>query len=215
MARKSEEWWAAHESPATVRCIARTRDDRRCLREAEAGSIVCRTHGSAAPQVRRRAAERIIYTADEAAQNLVKWMNDGNLPWGERVKIARDLMDRAGLAAAQVHKIVPVETDDPVESLFKSLLGDPDGLMPTRPDAHPALESGEAVQGQVLDPAQEAVDRLEESWQPDADVRPLRPGDVGTVGPYDYRGKEEPKPENGNPKPAPPVPGWRPPDDAA
>jgi hypothetical protein len=38
--------------------------------EAEDGAVVCDQHGGAAPQVRRRAAERLIMTADQAAQML-------------------------------------------------------------------------------------------------------------------------------------------------
>ena len=40
------------------------------------GAVVCDQHGGAAPQVRRRAAERLIMTADQAAQMLVKMMED-------------------------------------------------------------------------------------------------------------------------------------------
>jgi hypothetical protein len=207
MARKTEQWWATHGSPAIARCIGTTRKGTRCLREAEPGSVVCSLHGGGAPQVRRRAAERVIHTADEAAQNLVKWMNDGSVPFGVRVKIAQDLMDRAGLIAAQVHKVVPVEAADPVETLFRSLLDDPDGLV-TQPAAPPALEAGEVVEGQVLDPAQDAVDRYEESWQPDADLHFL----TDRRGPCAVSGEGV---ESGDPRPAPPVPGWRPPDDVA
>ena len=49
----------------------------RCKREAEDGAVVCDQHGGASPQVRRRAAERLTMTADQAAENLVR-MNKGN-----------------------------------------------------------------------------------------------------------------------------------------
>lgn len=145
-------------------------------------------------------------TAEQMLDTLLNFVNDSAVPYGVRAKIAQDMLDRAGLAAAQVHKVVPA-AEDPVESLLKSLLDDPDGLV-----APPALGGGQVVQGAVVDHAQEAIDRLEESWTPDAEVHPLRPHDRGTVGPHDYRDKDV---LNGAPRPAPPVPGWRPPDDIA
>ena len=74
---------------------------------------MCDIHGGAALQVRRRAAERLIMAADQAAQMLVRMMEDWEVPFGVRAKIAQDLLDRAGLIATQVHKIVPT-TEDPI-----------------------------------------------------------------------------------------------------
>ena len=63
--------------PETViRCNATRPNGSRCKREAGDGAVVCDQHGGAAPQVRRRAAERLIMTADQAAQMLVKMMED-------------------------------------------------------------------------------------------------------------------------------------------
>jgi hypothetical protein len=63
-------------------------------------------------------------TADEAAQKLVEWMNDDEVPFGVRAKIAQDLMDRAGLVAIQVHQIVPSTTANPVMLMYQRLLSD-------------------------------------------------------------------------------------------
>ena len=87
---------------AIVRCNATRPNGSRCKREAEDGAVVCDQHG-AAPQVRRRAAERLIMNADQAAQSLVRMMEDTEVPFGVRAKIAQDLLDRAGLIATQVH----------------------------------------------------------------------------------------------------------------
>ena len=70
------------------------------------------------PQVRRRAAERLIMTADQAAQMLVRMMEDTEVPFGVRAKIAQDLLDRAGLIATQVHQIIPM-TEDPIMRFFE------------------------------------------------------------------------------------------------
>jgi hypothetical protein len=57
----SEARWV--QLPATViRCNATRPNGSRCKREAEDGAVVCDQHGGVAPQVRRRAAERLIMT---------------------------------------------------------------------------------------------------------------------------------------------------------
>ena len=102
--------------------------------------MVCDQHGGAAPQVRRRAAERLIMTADQAAQMLVRMMEDTEVPFGVRAKIAQDLLDRAGLIATQVHKIVPT-TEDPIMRFFEDAFSDPNNWEENPPQTEPAIES--------------------------------------------------------------------------
>jgi len=136
----SEERWAL--LPETiVRCNGTRPNGARCRREAEPGAIVCDQHGGAAPQVRRRAAERLIMNADRAAENLVRMMEDTEVPFGVRAKIAQDLLDRAGLIATQVHKIVPT-TEDPLMRFFEDAFSDPNNWESNpQPDPTPAIES--------------------------------------------------------------------------
>src|SRR5829696_4821079 len=89
----SEERWALLP-PTVIRCNATRPNGSRCRREAEDGGVVCDQHGGAAPRVRRRLAERLIMTADQAAQMLVRMMEDREVPFGVRAKIAQDLLDR-------------------------------------------------------------------------------------------------------------------------
>ncbi len=63
-------------------------------------------------------------TADRAAENLVRMMEDREVPFGVRAKIAQDLLDRAGLIATQVHQIIPM-TEDPIIQFFKGVFDDP------------------------------------------------------------------------------------------
>jgi hypothetical protein len=127
----SESRWA-QLPPTVIRCNATRPNGSRCRREAEDGAVVCDQHGAAAPQVRRRAAERLIMTADQAAQMLVRMMEDREVPFGVRAKIAQDLLDRAGLVAMQIHQIVPT-TEDPVMRFFEGALQRPEqlGAQPT------------------------------------------------------------------------------------
>jgi hypothetical protein len=132
----SEARWALLP-PTVIRCNATRPNGSRCKREAEDGAVVCDQHGGAAPQVRRRAAERLIMTADRAAENLVRMMEDTEVPFGVRAKIAQDLLDRAGLIATQVHQIVPM-SEDPVMRFFEDAFSDPSNWEENPPQ--PAIE---------------------------------------------------------------------------
>ena len=152
----SEERWAL--LPETiVRCNGTRPNGGRCKREAEDGAVVCDQHGGAAPQVRRRAAERLIMTADQAAQMLVKMMEDTEVPFGVRAKIAQDLLDRAGLVAAQVHQIIPT-TEDPIMRFFQDAFSDPNNWMENPPQPaieerviDPQVEPEEIVEAEIVD----------------------------------------------------------------
>ena len=144
----SEKWWAT-APPYVVRCQGHYKSTgEQCRHVAIDGSVVCDQHGGAAPQVLRRAAERIQFTADDAARRLVEWMNDPSVDMRERVKIAQDMLDRGGLAASHLLKIMPV-TDDPVEKLFQALLSDPDGLVERAPET-PVLAASRAAELEEL-----------------------------------------------------------------
>jgi hypothetical protein len=80
-------------------------------------------------------------TADKAVQMLVGMMENTEVPFGVRAKIAQDLLDRAGLVAAQVHKIIPT-TEDPVMRFFEGAFSDLSNWVSNpQPDPTPALES--------------------------------------------------------------------------
>jgi hypothetical protein len=80
-------------------------------------------------------------TADRAAENLVRMMEDTEVPFGVRAKIAQDLLDRAGVIATQVHQIIPT-TEDPVMRFFEGILSDPSNWESnTQVDPTPAIES--------------------------------------------------------------------------
>ena len=142
-----------------VRCNGTLQSGKRCRREAIKGSVVCEVHGGLAPQVRRRAAERLLVTADEAIQVIKSFISDPTVPAGVRLKAAQDITDRAGLAGVQMHQIIPVK-EDPLERFFNNRGPDawitrgPDGREYTQdqllarafPESANAIESGQSNQ---------------------------------------------------------------------
>jgi hypothetical protein len=153
----SEERWAL--LPETiVRCNGTRPNGGRCKREAADGGVVCDQHGGAAPQVRRRAAERLIMTADRAAENLVRMMEDTEVPFGVRAKIAQDLLDRAGVIATHVHQIIPM-TEDPIMRFFEGIFSDPNNWEENPPQPvieerviDPDVEPEEITEAEIVEP---------------------------------------------------------------
>jgi hypothetical protein len=132
----SEERWAL--LPETIiRCNGTRPNGSRCKREAEDGAVVCDQHGGAAPQVRRRAAERLIMSADHVSQKLLEWLDDPEVPYRVRAEIAQDVLDRTGLIAAQVHQIIAT-TEDPIMRFFEDAFSDPKNWEENPPQ--PAIE---------------------------------------------------------------------------
>lgn len=84
-----------------VRCSARTSAGKPCKRTPMRGASVCASHGGSAPQVRRKAQERILAAADPASAKLVQLMSDKRVPYNVQLAAAKDLLDRAGLSNPQ------------------------------------------------------------------------------------------------------------------
>lgn len=106
-------------------------------------------------------------SVDEAARFLIDWMNDPSVDMRERVKIAHDLLDRGGLGATSKH-LVGVVSDDPVETLFRDLLADPNGTYDPATVPRSELPAYDAAQA-ALDAREEAPGSPAASF-PDDDV---------------------------------------------
>lgn len=68
-----------------------------CGRTAEPGATVCRYHGGAAPQVKRKATLRLLELVDPAIATLARTMTDANAPHAARLRAAENVLDRAGV----------------------------------------------------------------------------------------------------------------------
>lgn len=87
-------------------CRATNRQGQRCRRPPVPGATVCRLHGGAAPQVRRKAALRLAELVDPAIATLARIMVDPNANDANRLRAVENVMDRAGVPRK-------VETNDP------------------------------------------------------------------------------------------------------
>jgi hypothetical protein len=78
--------------PWKVRCKATNRWGEPCKNWAMKGAVVCNKHGGMAPQVKRRAQERIMMAQDDAASLLVRFLSDDGVPYAERRRCAQFLL---------------------------------------------------------------------------------------------------------------------------
>jgi hypothetical protein len=73
-------------------------------------------HGGGAPQVKKKAAQRIAEAADDAAALLVQFMEDPKNDIKVRTQIAQDLLNRAGFAGKQSVDLTVSRFDELVET---------------------------------------------------------------------------------------------------
>lgn len=92
------------------RCNATSQqNNRRCERAKTPGTTVCATHGSRAPQVKRKAALRMIELVDPAIATLARVMTNPASKDADKIRAAENVLDRAGLPRR-------VETGDPEQA---------------------------------------------------------------------------------------------------
>ncbi|OBF98574.1 hypothetical protein A5790_02930 [Mycobacterium sp. 852002-51152_SCH6134967] len=102
---------------------------------------VCRTHGGAAPQVRRKAKERLELAADRMARELLG-MATGAESEAVKLNAIRDALDRAGLGA---------KTEVSVElKPYEQLLGDISGVASISRAEHRALQGRPIIDAPAL-----------------------------------------------------------------
>jgi hypothetical protein len=105
----------------TNRCTAhRQRDGKPCGAWAVRGTNVCRIHGGAAKQVKRKAKERLEAGSEYVAKALSKALTDKGVkadglglpaPYGERLAAALEVVE--GRMELVDHRLVPAEPADP------------------------------------------------------------------------------------------------------
>jgi len=82
-----------------VLCSAHKTNGEPCKKPPIKGSNVCRVHGGAAIQTKRKAQVRLLMAADRLTAQLVEIAEDKKQPPAVRLAAIRDALDRAGLTA--------------------------------------------------------------------------------------------------------------------
>ncbi len=77
-------------------CTAKRTNGEPCKKPAIKGGTVCQTHGGSAPQVRRKAALRLLELVDPAIAVLAREMVNADKS-ADRQRAANSVLDRAGV----------------------------------------------------------------------------------------------------------------------
>jgi len=97
-----------------MQCKAKSKGSgKRCKKAAIKGGAVCRSHGGAAPQVKRKAQERLAILVDPAIDRLEKVIKgDGNV--AAAVRASRDILDRTGFKATDKLEVKTEQSENAV-----------------------------------------------------------------------------------------------------
>lgn len=88
-----------------MQCTAKgKRKGGRCGNDAIKGGSVCRMHGGAAPQVRKKAQERLAAMVDPALGVLSYAMSKKSKSLRDAITAAKDVLDRAGHKPTEKHE---------------------------------------------------------------------------------------------------------------
>lgn len=88
--------WKDGRAPSVL-CGATRRDGTPCKRPPIQGATVCRAHGGAAPQVKRKAQERLLAKVPKMLRMLNELASNEDVPPAVRLAAIRDWLDRAGV----------------------------------------------------------------------------------------------------------------------
>lgn len=109
--------------PVRNSCAATSRTGKPCQFPPIPGGAVCRFHGGAAPQVRRKAMLRLLELVDPAVATMARIMVDTNAKDADRLRAAENVLDRAGLG----RQVDVVDLETAKDLLFERLLSLRDG----------------------------------------------------------------------------------------
>lgn len=167
MAGPVDDGWKGN---AATRCTAHRKNGDRCKRQARRGASVCNAHGGRAPQVKRRAQQRLDEAADRMARALLGIATNGESE-AARVSAIKHALALAGLSEKTA---VTVEVE-PAPWQQIAALGGIARISRDESHARRALTPPprELTAGEAAEPLDvEAVPEPDPPGQPEPDVRP-------------------------------------------
>ncbi len=102
------------------RCTAHRKNGDQCKNAARHGTNVCDFHGAKAPQVKRKARERLEEASDRLARELLRMATDPNVSESVRLSAIKDALDRGGVSAKTAVE-VEVGPPKPYEQILDGL----------------------------------------------------------------------------------------------
>lgn len=110
----------AHSAHPERRCTAHRKNGDRCKNASRLGTNVCDFHGAKAPQVKRKARERLEEAADRLARELLKMATDPTVSESVRLSAIKDALDRGGVSAKSAVE-VEIGPPKPWEAIMDGL----------------------------------------------------------------------------------------------
>lgn len=162
--------------PEPVKCSARRSDGQPCGNSPVKGATVCRKHGGASPQVKRKAQERLLEGVPKMLRMLRQIAEDESQPANVRLAAIRDWLDRAGIDRKIEIEVSPSSSfEDLVAGAIASI--DDVGQITNGTDYADRLNvvAGEVVDDRAVDPFRLDDDRARLP-QPSLPTAPYRNG---------------------------------------
>jgi hypothetical protein len=148
------------DDPSAERCTAHSvHTGKPCKMYRVPGATVCKMHGGAAPQVKRKARQRLEMATDRLARQLLGMTSDPNVADPVKLAAIRDALDRGGIqakTAVSVEVGVPKAFEKVFDAITAGPRSDPASAQPLElPAATDALDEPELVDAldvEVIDP---------------------------------------------------------------
>lgn len=131
-------------------CSARRTNGLPCKNAPMKGSVVCARHGGLAPQVKKKAKERLMELVHPAISELYRILHNPETDDAVKVRAATAILDRTGFRPGMVLQVEPGDKwadllDEAGGFLDRSLPGGDDPAAIVRSDVENAIAVGEAA----------------------------------------------------------------------